>query len=103
MDFDILNLPLEILSYIISFLDNDKFNKLIIYSNKRHNFIKKIKYVPSKFTLVSKLWFKAITNIKCKMCCTGVYDLKKNKCINCCHVLENRYIKLNRLNKRLKN
>ena len=93
MDFS--NLPIEIVSYILIFLDID-YNKKITYYEKEQQHIKKIYYVPSNLCLINKRWYAAIVYSKCKGCLNGRYDILKKKCIKCGHILESKKIKRKR-------
>lgn len=93
---DFLELPIELVSYILIFLDIN-YEKKITYYNEARECIRKTYYIPSKLCLINKKWYSAILYSKCKGCLNGRYDILKKKCQNCGHILEDNATKRKRL------
>lgn len=89
---NLTDLPKEVLGHILIFL-NVNYNKKIIYTESRNINgsyslrIKKVNYIPSKLCLINKSWYNAFLVTRCNFCNTGKYDITKEKCINCNHIL----------------
>ena len=73
--FKNMNLDTYIISLILGYLFK--------YDFKNKEYI--------NYLLVSKKWFNALNQIRCKMCKKGIYTINRSivyKCNNCWHVLE---------------
>lgn len=106
MTFPLSKLPIELLSYILSFINNKFEKKFTFLPNKKDNLgykmIDKVFVIPSELSLINKNWYAAILYSKCKICSTGTYNLKTMNCINCGHIIESKVKRIER-RKRIKN
>ena len=85
-----MNLPKEILAYILVFLDFN-YEKKVIYlpdTKKRKKFVDKVYYIPTDECLINKYWHDCILYYKCKVCPLGKYNIYSKLCMTCGHIME---------------
>jgi len=101
----ITNLPIELLSYILTFIDGKFEKKIKFYPKDKILFnkvIKEVIFIPSKLSLINKTWYTAVLYSKCRICNTGSYNFRTLTCIKCGHIMESKQKKVKRI-KRIKN